>query len=144
MRDEGFLRLHQRTWLNQVLDIWAVFCMDQDHLAKAEVQVDWPHVTKFSEFDPQETLKTVQLITAASSGIPPIDCNWRPPPPPPRAPCLVSEQLAPSHRCAHSRYVANRSPSALSLSPLSIPLCPLKPFPSLSLFLAGSLTVWHV
>lgn len=64
-----------------------------------------------------------------------------PPAPTPGAPCLVSEQLALSHRCAHSRYVANLSPSTLSLSPLSIPLCPLKPFPSLSLFLAVSLTV---
>lgn len=29
--------------------------------------------SKFSKFDPQETLKTAQLITAASSGLPPID-----------------------------------------------------------------------
>lgn len=55
--------------------------------------------------------------------------------PPLSAPCLVSEQLGRSHQCAHSRYVANLSPAALPLFPLSILLCPIKPSPSRSLSL---------
>lgn len=67
-----------------------------------------------------------------------------PPPPthtlPPCAPCLVSDQLALSHRCAHSRSVANLSPSAPSLSLLYRFCCvPLKLF-LLSLF--SSPSVW--